>query len=104
MIISVEEYYEILKHCKGLVESFQLPDLTLCDRLNVEYDSLVSICSQLHVKQTKKLLPLIEQNLERIAQVKLYCLYLFIHCICRELKRGNCFFILQKRKSFHRIN
>ncbi len=69
MIIRIEEYHEIIRHCKLLIESFELPSLSLCDDLQMDYDSLVSICNQLHVKQTKKLLPLIEQDLHRIAQV-----------------------------------
>jgi hypothetical protein len=69
MIVAVERYHEILRLCRPLVESFRLPNIEICEKCQLDYDALTSICNQLYIRQTKKLLPFIEQDLQRIRQV-----------------------------------
>jgi hypothetical protein len=69
MIVTVSEYDEIVKRCRILIETFELPSTALCEAFHLDYDALLCICNQLYIRQTKKFLPSIEQDLQRIAQV-----------------------------------
>jgi hypothetical protein len=69
MILTVSEYNEIVKRCRGLIDTFELPSNDLCDDFHLDFDALMSICNQLQIRQTKKLLPSIEHDLQRIGQV-----------------------------------
>ena len=69
MIVTIERYQDIVRQCRPLVESFQLPNIEFCEQCQLDFDALTSICNQLYIRQTKKLLPFIEQDLPRIKQV-----------------------------------
>jgi hypothetical protein len=73
MIVPVARYNEILRECRLLVESFRLPTIEFCEQCQLDFDALTSISNQLYIRQTKKLLPFIEQDLQRIAQVSVLC-------------------------------
>lgn len=70
MILTIYEYNEIVNDCRILIDKFQLPNLNICEKFQIEYDAMSSICNQIYIRQTKRITPLIEQDLPRISQVR----------------------------------
>ena len=70
MILTLNEYNKILQDCEELIERYELPSVNLCEKYEIDYDTLLSLCSQLHIKQIKKYLYHIGQDLTRINEVR----------------------------------
>ena len=89
MILTLNEYNKILQDCEELIERYELPSVNLCEKYEIDYDTLLSLCSQLHIKQIKKYLYHIEQDLTRINEVRNTLSFSFskylLFCINRSL-------------------
>ena len=72
MIISDDEYKEVLAYCQRLLQNMALPNTAECLKLGVSTDAALCIYQQLYTRRVKKLSGLVENDISNIAQVIRY--------------------------------
>ena len=71
MILTEQEFVDIVTACKAYIDQNQFPDMWDCSLPNVDFDSFQSIFGQIYIRHTKKVSSEVEKDIHTIAKVRL---------------------------------
>jgi hypothetical protein len=84
MILTEQEYSDIVAACKVFIDQNQFPDQCDCSLPNVDFDTLQSIFGQIYVRHTKKVSFEVEKEIHTIAKVRYGNTLFAVYVCCNE--------------------
>jgi hypothetical protein len=76
MILTEQEFNDIVTACKAYIDKNQYPDLCDCSLPGVDFDTFQSIFGQIYIRHTKKVSSEVEKDISSIAKVGICIWYL----------------------------
>ena len=69
MILTEQEYNEIVQKCKYFINTNQFPDVCDCFIPNLDFDAFQSIFGQIYIKHLKRVTSTVERDIFAISKV-----------------------------------